>query len=58
MFFQVKNATKVDRSGAYYARYVAKNIVAHGFADKCEIQVSYGIGLSKPISMYIDTFGN
>lgn len=55
--FSSKNATKVDRSGAYYARYVAKNIVAHGFADKCEIQVSYGIGLSKPISMYIDTFG-
>ncbi len=55
--FSSKNATKVDRSGAYYARYVAKNIVANGFADKCEIQVSYGIGLSKPISIYIETFG-
>ncbi len=55
--FSSKNATKVDRSGAYYARYVAKNIVANKFADKCEIQVSYGIGLSKPISLYIETFG-
>lgn len=54
--FSSKNATKVDRSGAYYARYVAKNIVANGFADKCEIQVSYGIGLSKPLSLYIETF--
>lgn len=54
--FSSKNATKVDRSGAYYARYVAKNIVAHNFADKCEIQVSYGIGLSKPISLNINTF--
>ena len=56
--FSSKNATKVDRSGAYYARYVAKNIVAHGFADRCEIQVSYGIGLSKPLSLYIETFGS
>ena len=55
--FSSKNATKVDRSGAYYARYVAKNIVAHKLADRCEIQVSYGIGLSKPISLYIETFG-
>lgn len=55
--FSSKNATKVDRSGAYYARYVAKNIVANGYADKCEIQVSYGIGLAKPISINIDTFG-
>lgn len=55
--FSSKNATKVDRSGAYYARFVAKNIVAKGFADKCEIQVSYGIGISKPISMFIETFG-
>lgn len=55
--FSSKNATKVDRSGAYYARYVAKNIVAHGLADKCEIQVSYGIGMEKPISLYIDCFG-
>ena len=54
--FSSKNATKVDRSGAYYARYVAKNIVAHGLADKCEIQVSYGIGMDKPISINIDCF--
>lgn len=55
--FSSKNATKVDRSGAYYARYVAKNIVAHDFADECEIQVSYAIGLPKPISIYIECFG-
>ncbi len=54
--FSSKNATKVDRSGAYYARFVAKNIVAHKLADKCEIQVSYGIGLNKPLSLNIDTF--
>ncbi len=55
--FSSKNPTKVDRSGAYYARFVAKNIVANGLAKRCEIQVAYGIGLSKPISIYIDTFG-
>lgn len=55
--FSSKNATKVDRSGAYYARYVAKNIVARGLADKCEIQLGFAIGVAKPISMYIDTFG-
>ena len=55
--FSSKNATKVDRSAAYYARYVAKNIVAYGLADKCELQVSYGIGMSRPISMYVDCFG-
>ncbi len=54
--FSSKNATKVDRSGAYYARFVSKNIVAHGYADECEIQVSYGIGLSEPISIYIECF--
>ena len=54
--FSSKNATKVDRSGAYYARYVAKNIVAHNYADRCEIQVAYGIGLSEPITIYIDCF--
>jgi len=54
--FSSKNATKVDRSAAYYARYVAKNIVAHGFAKRCEIQVAYGIGLAEPISIHIDTF--
>lgn len=52
-----KDPSKVDRSAAYYARYVAKNIVAHNLADKCEIQVSYAIGKAKPISILIDTFG-
>ena len=55
--FSSKNATKVDRSGAYYARYMAKNVVAHGLADKCEIQFGFAIGVEKPISMYVDTFG-
>ena len=55
--FSSKNATKVDRSACYYARYVAKNIVAHGFADKCEIQASFAIGLAEPVSLYIDAFG-
>ena len=55
--FSSKNATKIDRSGAYYARFVAKNIVAHGLADKCEIQASYAIGMAEPVSLYIDTFG-
>lgn len=55
--FSSKNATKVDRSGAYYARYVAKNIVAHHLAHKCEIQVAYGIGLARPLAINIDTFG-
>ncbi len=54
--FSSKNATKVDRSAAYYARYVAKNIVAKNFADRCEVQVAYGIGLTKPIAIDIDTF--
>jgi S-adenosylmethionine synthetase len=55
--FSSKNATKVDRSGAYYARFVAKNVVAHNLADKCEIQVGYGIGMAEPINLYIDCFG-
>ena len=55
--FSSKNATKVDRSGAYYARYVAKNIVAHGYADRCEMQVSYAIGYADPISISIECFG-
>lgn len=55
--FSSKNATKVDRSGAYYARYAAKNVVAAGLADKCEIQVGYGIGLVEPVSVSLDTFG-
>ncbi len=55
--FSSKNSTKVDRSGAYYARYVAKNVVAHGFADRCEIQLGFAIGLAEPVSIAIDTFG-
>lgn len=53
--FSSKDPSKVDRSGAYYARYVAKNIVVHGLAEKCEIQVSYTIGQGQPISIMIDT---
>lgn len=56
--FSSKNATKVDRSGAYYTRFVAKNVVANGLAERCEIQVSYAIGLSKPISLSVNTFGS
>ncbi len=55
--FSSKNATKVDRSAAYYARYVAKNIVAHKLAKECEIQVGYAIGLESPVSICIDCFG-
>ncbi|MBC5636593.1 methionine adenosyltransferase [Ornithinibacillus sp. BX22] len=55
--FSGKDSTKVDRSAAYAARYVAKNIVASGFAKRCEIQLSYAIGVSEPISISIDTFG-
>ena len=55
--FSSKNATKVDRSGAYYTRYVAKNIVAHGLAERCEIQAGFAIGLAEPVSLTIDTFG-
>ena len=55
--FSSKNATKVDRSAAYYARYVAKNVVAHKLADECEIQVGFAIGLPKPISVYVECFG-
>ena len=54
--FSGKDPSKVDRSGAYYARYVAKNIVAANLCDKIEIQVSYAIGVSKPVSLYINTF--
>jgi len=54
--FSGKDPTKVDRSAAYMARYIAKNIVANGFATKCEIQFSYAIGIAKPISVYVDTF--
>lgn len=52
-----KDPTKVDRSGAYAARYVAKNIVAAGLADRCEVQVAYAIGVSHPVSIMVDTFG-
>ncbi len=52
-----KDPSKVDRSGTYAARYVAKNIVAAGLADKCEIQISYAIGVAEPTSIYVDTFG-
>ena len=55
--FSGKDATKVDRSGSYMARYIAKNIVANGLADKCEIQISYAIGVAKPVSIFVDTFG-
>ncbi len=54
--FSSKNATKVDRSGAYYARYVAKNLVANGLCDKCEISASYAIGLENAIAINIDCF--
>ena len=54
--FSGKDASKVDRSGAYMARYMAKNIVAAGLADRCEVQLSYAIGLSDPMSVRIDTF--
>ena len=55
--FSGKDCTKVDRSAAYTARYVAKNIVASGLADKCEIQLSYAIGVARPTSVMVDTFG-
>ena len=55
--FSGKNCTKVDRSAAYAARYVAKNIVAAGIAEKCEIQLSYAIGVAQPTSIMVDTFG-
>ena len=55
--FSGKDPTKVDRSGAYLARYIAKNIVAAGLARECEVQVSYAIGVAKPVSFKVDTFG-
>ena len=55
--FSGKDCTKVDRSAAYAARYVAKNIVAAGLAEKCEIQLSYAIGVAQPTSIMVDTFG-
>jgi S-adenosylmethionine synthetase len=55
--FSGKDATKVDRSAAYMARYVAKNIVAAGLADRCEVQLAYAIGVAEPVSIRVDTFG-
>lgn len=55
--FSGKDATKVDRSAAYAARYIAKNVVAAGLADKCEVQLAYAIGVAKPVSIFVDTFG-
>ena len=55
--FSGKDPTKVDRSGAYMARYLAKHIVAAGLADRCEIQLSYAIGVSQPVSLWVNTFG-
>lgn len=55
--FSGKDPTKVDRSAAYAARYVAKNIVASGLADKCEVQLAYAIGVAQPVSISVDTFG-
>ena len=54
--FSGKDPTKVDRSASYMARFIAKNVVANGYADKCEIQLSYAIGVAKPISIYLNTF--
>ena len=55
--FSGKDPTKVDRSAAYAARYLAKNVVAAGMAERCLIQLSYAIGVSKPLSIYVDTYG-
>jgi S-adenosylmethionine synthetase len=55
--FSGKDPTKVDRSASYACRYVANNIVAAGLADKCEVQVSYAIGVARPVSIFIETFG-
>lgn len=55
--FSGKDPTKIDRSAAYMARYIAKNVVVAGIAERCEIQLSYAIGIAKPVSLYVDTFG-
>jgi len=55
--FSGKDPTKVDRTGAYYSRYIAKNLVAAGLADKCELQLAYAIGVAQPVSVLVDTFG-
>ena len=55
--FSGKDPTKVDRSAAYAARHIAKNVVAAGLADKCEVQLAYAIGVARPVSVFADTFG-
>ena len=55
--FSGKDPTKVDRSGSYYARYIAKNVVAAGLAKRCQVQLAYAIGVARPVGMYVDTFG-
>ena len=55
--FSGKDPSKVDRSGAYMGRYVAKNIVAAGIADRCEVQIAYAIGYAQPVSIFVETFG-
>lgn len=55
--FSGKDASKVDRSGTYMLRHIAKNIVANGYAKKCELQISYAIGVKEPISICVNTFG-
>jgi S-adenosylmethionine synthetase len=55
--FSGKDPSKVDRSGCYMARYIAKNVVAAGLADQCEIQISYAIGVAQPVSVMVNTFG-
>lgn len=55
--FSGKDGTKVDRSAAYMARCIAKNVVANKYAKKCEVQLSYAIGIKEPISIYLETFG-
>ena len=55
--FSGKDPTKVDRSGAYYARYIAKNVVAAGLAERCQVQLAYAIGVARPVGMYVDSFG-
>ncbi len=56
--FSGKDPSKVDRSASYMARHIAKNVVANGYAKKCEVQLAYAIGVAKPVSVYIDTFGS
>jgi S-adenosylmethionine synthetase len=55
--FSGKDPSKVDRSACYYARYIAKNIVASGLARRCEVQLAYAIGVAKPVSLFVQTFG-